>query len=240
MENKGSLSALGILLGVSIIVTGLIVSNAFIRIKKMDNVLSVSGSARKEVTSDSARLTGSFSRTVTYDQLKSAYVQMKNDEKIVKDYFTEKGFADADIAPVYMGEVYNYKTEQLGGPKQYMLTQNVQIRSNDVNKIKELAQTNELISKGVFFSANPVEYYYTNLPQLRIDLLPDAIGDAKKRAEAIAKSSGRSVDVLKTVSMGVVQVMPVGTVDVSDYGSYDTSQIQKEVMITVKTSFSLK
>jgi hypothetical protein len=27
--------------------------------------------------------------------------------------------------------------------------------------------------------------------------------------------------------------------DVSDYGSYDTSQIEKEVMVTVKASFTL-
>ena len=40
--------------------------------------------------------------------------------------------------------------------------------------------------------------------------------------------------------MGVVQVMSLGSVDVSDYGSYDTSNIEKEVMITVKTVFGLK
>lgn len=62
----------------------------------------------------------------------------------------------------------------------------------------------------------------------------------KKRAEAIATSSGKTVDSIKSVSMGVVQVMPAGTVDVSDYGMYDTGSIDKEVMVTVKTTFSLK
>jgi hypothetical protein len=40
--------------------------------------------------------------------------------------------------------------------------------------------------------------------------------------------------------MGVVQVMPAGTIDVSDYGMYDTASIDKDIMITVKTTFSLK
>jgi len=62
----------------------------------------------------------------------------------------------------------------------------------------------------------------------------------KKRADIIASSSGKNVDSVKSVSMGVVQVMPVGSIDVSDYGSYDTTTIEKEVMITVKTVFSLK
>ena len=78
------------------------------------------------------------------------------------------------------------------------------------------------------------------MPDLRISLLPAAIFDAKERANIIAKSSGKTVDSVKSVSMGVVQVMPVGAVDVSDYGSYDTSGIEKEVMITVKNTFSLK
>ncbi len=40
--------------------------------------------------------------------------------------------------------------------------------------------------------------------------------------------------------MGVVQVLSEGSIDVSDYGTYDTSKIDKEVMITVKTTFGLK
>jgi hypothetical protein len=40
--------------------------------------------------------------------------------------------------------------------------------------------------------------------------------------------------------MGVVQVMPVGAIEISDYGSYDTSGIEKEVMTTVKATFSLE
>jgi hypothetical protein len=40
--------------------------------------------------------------------------------------------------------------------------------------------------------------------------------------------------------MGVVQVTQPNSVDISDYGNYDVSTIEKEVMITVRASFSLK
>ena len=107
--------------------------------------------------------------------------------------------------------------------------------------MKELAKnSDQLAVKGIIFSANPVEYYYSKLPDLRISLLPEAIKDAKERAKIIASSSDKAVDSVKSVTMGVVQVMTVGAVDVSDYGTYDTSSIDKEVMITVKTIFSLK
>ena len=150
--------------------------------------------------------------------------------KALKDKF--------EISPVFMSEIY--KTDS-NAPKEYNLVQNIEVKSEDVNKMKELAKNSEqLAAKGIIFSTNPVEYYYSKLPDLRISLLPEAIKDAKKRAEIIALSSGKLVDSVKSVTMGVVQVMTVGSVDVSDYGSYDTSSIEKEVMITVKTIFSLK
>lgn len=164
---------------------------------------------------------------------------MKSDEKIVSDFLVAQGFKDKfEISPVFMNEIY--KTDS-NAPKEYNLTQNIEIKSDDVNKMKELAKNSDgLASKGIIFSANAVEYYYSKLPDLRISLLPEAIKDAKERAKMIASSSDKTVDSVKSVSMGVVQVMPVGSIDVSDYGSYDTSTIDKEVMITVKTIFSLK
>lgn len=228
----------GVILGASLIITGIIVARTFLDVKKLDNVISVSGSAKQQVTSDSARWTGNFSRTITKDQLKEGYAMMKSDEKIVTDFFKSQGFSDINISPVFMNEVYKSDNN---APKEYNLVQNIEIRSDDVNKVKALAKnSDQLADKGVIFSANSVEYYYSKLPELRVSLLPEAIKDAKDRAASIAKSSDKQVDAIKSVSMGVVQVMSVGSIDISDYGSYDTSNIEKEVMITVKTVFGLK
>lgn len=228
----------GIILGASLIITGIIVARTFLDVKKLDNIISVSGSAKQQVTSDSARWTGNFSRTITKDQIKEGYAMMKSDEKIVAAFFKSQGFSDINISPVFMNEVYKSDNN---APKEYNLVQNIEIRSDDVNKVKELAKnSDQLADKGVIFSANSVEYYYSKLPELRVSLLPEAIKDAKNRAASIAKSSDKQVDAIKSVSMGVVQVMSVGSIDISDYGSYDTSNIEKEVMITVKTVFGLK
>lgn len=58
--------------------------------------------------------------------------------------------------------------------------------------MKELAKNSDkLAEQGIIFSANPVEYYYSKLPEIRVSLLPEAIKDAKNRAEAIALSGKR-------------------------------------------------
>ena len=237
MENNKSI-VYGLIIGVSLIIASAVVSRTFLEVKKLDNIITVSGSAKQKVTADSARWTANFSRAALKDQLNSGYASMKNDEKIVSAFFAEKGIKDIEISPVFMNEIW--KNDQ-NAPKEYNLIQNIQIKSDDVQKMKELAKTSDqLVAKGVIFSANPVEYYYSKLPELRVSLLPEAIKDAKGRAESIAESSDRSVETIKSVAMGVVQVMPVGSIEVSDYGSYDTSSIDKEVMITVKTVFGLE
>lgn len=239
MENKNIL-AFGLIISLGLIVAASIPSYTFLSAKRMEDVVSVSGSAKTKVTSDSARWTASFSRTIGAAAIKDGYAQMAKDEKAINDFLAKQGLdkEKIEISPVSMNEVY--RNDQ-NAPREYNLVQNVQVKSTDVNKMKEVAKNSEsLAAGGIMLSAYPVEYYFNGLPDLRISLLPEAIKDAKKRAETIAESSGRKIDAVKSVAMGVVQVMPVGVVDVSDYGSYDTSSIEKEVMITVKASFDQK
>ncbi len=239
MEKNNKLLIFGLIIGASLIIAAGIIARTFLDVKNLDNIISVSGSAKQRVTADSARWTGNFSRSVIKDQLKDGYNQMKADEKIINNFFVAQGFKDKfEISPVFMNEIYK---SDANAPKEYNLIQNIEIKSNDVNKMKELAKNSDkLAEQGIIFSANPVEYYYSKLPEIRISLLPEAIKDAKKRAEAIADSSNKKVNTIKSVTMGVVQVMPVGAVEISDYGSYDTSGIEKEVMVTAKTVFGLK
>ena len=85
-----------------------------------------------------------------------------------------------------------------------------------------------------------MEYYISSLPELRVSLLGEAVKDAESRANSLAEASGKRVGKLKSASSGVVQVLSTNSTDISDYGSYDTSQINKQVMVTVKASFTLK
>lgn len=239
MEGK-KLLLFGGILGLSLVLSAVVVAQTFLRVKRLDDVISVNGSAKKQVTSDSARWNASFSRTVLTGQIKSGYAQMKTDEQVVRNFLNSQGFTDAEISPVFMNEIYYGKGDG-STERQYNLIQNIQVRSTDVQKMKALAKNSSTLAEsGIIFSPGAVQYYYSKLPELRISLLPDAIRDSKARAETIANSSGKKVNSVKSVSMGVVQVMPVGSLDVSDYGTYDTSEIEKEVMITVKTTFSLK
>ncbi|HOE15622.1 MAG TPA: SIMPL domain-containing protein [Candidatus Paceibacterota bacterium] len=173
--------------------------------------------------------------------MKQGYQQMEQDLKKVLQFFKDNNISETNllIPPLDVSEIYKYEKDS--GPKTYTLRQIIELQSNDINGITNLAKkTKELIDQEVFFTSDRLEYYYSKLPELRIELLGESIKDARARAEIIAKSSGKKVNIIKQASMGVVQVLPINSVNVSDYGEYDTSTIDKEIMVTVRAVFTIK
>ena len=230
-------------MGICLIISASIGAYAYYN-KDSTNSLSVTGSASVNVVSDNAKFTGDFSRIVKISNLKLGYAQMSADLVLVKSYLKEQGIDDKNIiiSTVSMNENYNYNNNNnYQTEKEYTLKQQVEVSFSDVNKITSLAQqTQNLINKGVIFSTNPVEYYYTKLPELRVALLSDAIKDAQARAGKMAEATGKKVGTLKSAASGVVQVLSANSLEVSDYGTYDTSKINKSVMVTVRAAFGLK
>jgi len=240
MENNKKYVVFGLILGLSLIISTGLGAFTFYKLRSMDYI-STTGSAKKAVVSDKVKWTSSFSRPVKISTIKDGYLKMDTDLKEVKAFLASSGIAETsiDISPVFMNEVYD---QNQGLEKNYNLVQNITVQSEDVQKITELAKnTSSLVTeKGVIFSTNSLEYYYSKLPEARIELLANAVGDAKARAGQLAEAGGKNIGVLKSASSGVVQVMSPNSVEVSDYGMYDTSSIDKEIMVTVKASFEIK
>ena len=239
-ENSNKIIYFAIILGICLIISASIGSFTFYKVRSPEDTLSVTGSVREKVTSDLAKWTANFSRTVSAEDLKAGYQMMKNDQRLVLNFFEDNGFTEEDItiSPIFMEQLYMYDPD---APKENVLKQIVEIQSTDVDKITYMAKNNqELIDQGVIFAIQSLEYYYSKLPELRIELIPDAINDAKLRAQKIAEGSGKKIGVIKSANLGVVQVLPVNSTEVSDWGTYDTSTIEKEVMIPVTVIFTLK
>lgn len=229
-----------LLIALALIISTAIGAYTFYKIRTFDNTLTVTGSASKQVTSDHVKWVGVINHIVKVTALKTGYADMASDLTQVKAFLKEKNITDDQIviSPVFMDQ--NYDQPQ-GAEKSYTLRQTIDVNSSDVNGISDISKNiNPLIEKGVVFSTQSLEYTYTKLPEERVNLLSDAIKDAKARASKLAESSGKSVGILKSASSGVVQVMSANSLDVSDYGSYDTSKIEKNIMLTVKASFTVQ
>lgn len=232
-----------VILGIGFVIGMGVIGYTWLQVKASDNSLSVTGSAKQAVESDVVKWNSNFSRKVYATELKGGYAQMKTDETAVIKFLKDNGLTDAEmtISPISMQKEYVYDKNGNAGPDQYSLIQTVSVQSSDIAKITSLSKnTQVLINEGVLFSSFAPEYYYSKLPEIRVALLSEAVKDAQSRADSIAKTAGKKVGALKSAATGVVQVMQPNSTDVSDYGNYDVSTIEKEVMITVKASFTLK
>lgn len=231
-----------IVLGFAIFLSAIAVSYTMYSIRGFDSTLAVIGSAKESVKADRAKWTVQISRSTLETGLTASYTQVARDVETTKAYFKNAGMRDADITitTVVADQDWSYNKSS-GEPARYNVHQEVTVQSNDVEKIQTLSQNiAALTAKGVSVMPRQPEYYVSNLPEMRVRLLGQAIADAKARAESIAKSGGTSVGALKSAASGIVQVLAPNSTSVEDYGSYDTSTIEKEVSVTARATFYVR
>jgi hypothetical protein len=229
-----------LVLGIFILISGIIFSWSFYSARSGQQTISVTGSAKTTAKADLAKWTVEVYRLAFQEQVQGAYGSVASDVASVKAYFKAQGIADDAITTNTAVADQDWSYQSNGGPTRYRVHQEVTITSKEVEKVQGLAQSGALVAKGYSVNPHQPEYYVTDLPNIRVELLGKAVADAKARATEIAKSGGSSVGKISSASSGVVQVLAPNSTGVEDYGQYDTSTIEKEVSVTARTTFFVK
>lgn len=209
-------------------------------IKLARDSIEVTGSAKESVVADTARWVINLDTKTGAGDQQAGYTRLEQAKNKITTYLESQGFSEYETPAANSYAEYSYP--QYGSPVMtgYSVSRQIIVRSDDVEKISTLANSiSPLTGYGYNVSTQSVELTYSKLAEMRVKLLSEAIKDAKARAEAIAKESGRDVGALRNASSGVVQVLAEGGIDISDYGSYDTQSKNKEVMVTVRATFGL-
>lgn len=241
-STKRFVSMGAIILGISFII-GMAVFGYFFYLSKLpQKTLTVTGSARERVMSDVAKWSANYSVKVSEETLKEGFKAMKFYEQSILKVFEENGIDTNKIASsaISVNELYVDPERQTS--RYYVLNQQFLLETSDVENIAEKVKviTQKILDMGIAFQSFPIEYYYSKLPEKRIQLLSSAVRDARRRAEEIATSGELKVGKVLSAKSGVVQVLAPNSLEVSDYGSYDTSTVEKEIMVTVNVVFEAK
>lgn len=233
-----------ILISCVIITLGLLLS-CFVFASKIskDENITVTGSAYKNVKSDFAKL--SFMISSKKATKKEAFVELKNQIPEVIKYLEAQGIKKEDIECSTMNGYDVYKRNEKGYDTNeivaYSASQNIEIKSKDVYKIKEISlDIQNLVNKGINIEVYSPEYFYSDLASIKIDLLKQASIDAKQRANSMLEATGAKAGKVKSMRMGVFQITPVDSTMVSDMGISDTSSIDKKVTAVANVVFKVK
>jgi hypothetical protein len=201
--------------------------------------ITVTGSAKTTATADNAVWVLNVS--LSSPTVATAVNKVDADVAALSQYLTKGGIpADA----LTLGAVATFANEEFangnttGRILSYRATREVTVRSTDVQLVSKLSQgIGTLLATGINANNYGPQYYISNLPELRPQLMAEAMKDAKVRAEALTKAVGGNIGSLVNVKAGPIQITTPDSTMTADYGAYDTSTIEKTVTATVSATF---
>lgn len=241
-KRSGYLFNAGVALAIGLILSSLIFGWFFAKSKKGDESITVTGAAKKRIKSDLVVWSASISAQSA--QPTDAYKQLSENMPRIKQYLIGKGIPENQMTVSSIStttlrkqDANGVETSEITG---YNLRQQIEVRSNDVDKVGQIArEATELINQGILIESNAPQYYYTQIGDLKIEMLGEAAKDGKVRAEKIAASTGNSIGAVRSARMGVLQITAADSTEVSDSGIYDTSTIEKDMTAVVNVSFAV-
>src|SRR4030095_8601803 len=190
-ERSGTLMA-AVVLAAGIVISTVIGGWFFVKGKRGDQTITVTGSAKQRIKSDLVIWKSGISYQAPV--LADAYRSLSESVPKVKAYLVSKGIAENQITvssissqTLHGRSSDGVETSEITG---YSLRQELEVRSNEVDKIAKIArEATQLINQGILIESMAPEYHYTQLGDLKIKMLSEAAKDAKTRATQIAQST---------------------------------------------------
>ena len=215
---------------------GLVAIGAGIRDRGADDSISVTGSAKRSVSSDYVIWGASLS--VQAPTTAAAAAQLGRWLEQTLEALKESGIEDGELSVAPISTETLYKRGKVSG---YSLTRFLEVRSSRLDAVAgAIEDSSRLLAAGVPLSAGQPQYVYTKLAELRPQLSAEATKDALVRAEAIVAITGDALGGVREVSSSPFQVTAPGSTEVEDYGIYDTSTRDKEVTAVVNVTFAVR
>jgi len=207
---------------------------------RSEQTLVAKGSTRKRITSD--RAVWSIEVRGENAVMQQAFSVLESGIGRVREFLKSQGFGDAEIGLGAIETEIHYTRDAKGNETRevssYSLSRRYWVTTREVQRVSRAAgEVTGLIRDGVLVVSAAPQYYYDDLPSLRVTLLGEASKDARTRAEEVARNAGCRVAEVRSAAMGVLQVTQPFSTEVRDGGIYDTSTIEKDVQAVVTVTF---
>ena len=229
----------------------LVARNGHYFFKSQASDIEVTGSTSMDFTSDLAVWQGEFTRKAM--DLKEVYALMKQDKEVIERFLKEKGIAEdafaflsIDILPQNKTvNHYNDKGDLVDREQVfngYRLKRSFEVTSSDIDLIERLAnEVTELIEQDVYIISYPPKYYYTQLGELKIQMIEAASQDGQLRARTAVQGGGGSLGDLLETSIGVFQILGTNSDESFSWGgTLNTSSKLKTAYVNVKQRYAIE
>ncbi|MGL4721714.1 MAG: SIMPL domain-containing protein [Desulfovibrionaceae bacterium] len=200
-------SIVGIGIGISIIILGFLIRSGFVEWKTQSNYVEVRGLAERKVLADKGRWSGGFQiQSKTIEELKQ-----KRDSLIekIQEFFISQGFdaGEITIAPIQVTDRYADQYNNNRPIERFSGTVNFVINTENVEALYNASRaTNSLVDKGIFLTNARVQYNFTKLNDIKVEMLQEATENARGAALTFTKDSGTTLSSLQNATQGLFSV----------------------------------
>ena len=204
------------------------------------NAVTVKGLAEQDVEANLAIWEIKF--VATNNDLIKAKNDLEKQTDAIITFLHDSGFNDNEIE---MGgtETNDLMANPYRGNEavtsRFILTRTMTLRSNQVHNVAETyTKTGDLISAGVVFENrydSPVSYIFTNLNEIKPQMLETATKNARQAALEFAKSSDSKVGKIHSANQGVFSILPRDNTN-----AVETQQINKKVRVVATVEYFLE
>src|SRR6056297_1086723 len=228
---------IGIIFSIAVVISSVILG-VFFNTKKNYKTIKVVGMAKKAYQADIIKWEFSFFQRAGLNNLKQGYDKIDKMNQVLLDQIDSSGIKSSEITVNPINFRNEYSRGEISG---FVLTQSVFIISKRMRKLEKIALNPSILAKkDVFIQNSKLNYFYSNLKNIKKEILSEATINARERADKILETLGGKTGKLKTIKQGVFQITEPYSTDVSGRGMYNTDSKNKEIKITVHAEFEIK
>ena len=231
-----------LVLALAMIVSSIILGSYFYHARKPINIIRVVGYASGEYDSDILKWVLSLSATSSANNQIQGIQSLAGEIRKFRDFLESKGFdgSDLEITPSYNWANYNRDGNITG----YTFEQKIAFTLKDLSRFEEVEHYAidliDLAATGINIRNSSLEYYISELPDLKIEIIAEATRDARARAEEVAKTANARLGKLRNGRVGVFQITEPLSVEVQSMGIFNTNTRRKQISVTMTGEFELK
>ena len=224
-----------------VLVLGMVASSAvlgvsFVEGRRPPGTVRVVGAATVPFSSDVVKWRVQLVRSVPAGGEAGGFQRLRDDRTRFLDRLQAVRVPSDEISlqPVTTNPIYDREGRASGA----QLRQTVLVVSRDLAAVESLAlDPGDLIRDGLGLEGSKLEYFYEGIAELKRSLLQQASSDARARAMEIA---GESLGEMIEARAGVFQIREPFSTEVQGYGVYDTQTRDKEITVTVHSTFAVR
>ncbi|NLK08831.1 MAG: SIMPL domain-containing protein [Firmicutes bacterium] len=234
----GEYKKVAAILGASIVMASLVFGLFFFHSRKPNQTITVVGTASKQYESDTVKFSITITETSGLDDMADGRRRLYGSLRELIDFLGVEGIPETQIS-IIPSNVYERWGQS--GIEGYRYEQEIYVISKDIDTVEYLAlNVIPLLERDINVYRTRLEYFYSDLDELKKNMVAEATENAKQRAYEMLRGSDMELGKLQTLRQGVFQITQPESTEVSSGGIHDTSTRQKQISVTAHAVFKIK